>query len=186
MWCWLKLLRVPWTARRSNQSILTNQPWIFIERTDAEAEALILWPPDVKSQLTVNNPDAGKIEGKWRGGQQRKRVLDGNTDSMDMYLNKLQETVKDGEAWHVAVHGVTKSQTRLSEWTTATTATTEPWRCLCGLHQGSNGWLNEGTQSSVDIYILQTKLNLTSLFPRAFWPFFNITIECSIINYLMH
>ena len=61
LWCWKRLLRVPWTARRSNQSILKgNQPWIFIGRTDAEADSPIFWPPDVKSQLIGKDPDAGK------------------------------------------------------------------------------------------------------------------------------
>ena len=90
-----------------------NQPWIFIEKTDAEAEAPILWPPGMKSWLIRKDPDAvaGKIEGKRRRGRQRMRLLDGITNSMDMSLSKLQETVENRGALHVAVHRIAKSWT---------------------------------------------------------------------------
>ena len=95
-----------------------NQPWIFIGSVDAEAETPILWPPDAKSQLIGKDSDSGK---DWR---QKKWVaedemLDSITDSMDVNLSKLWEIVKDRGAWHAAVHGVTKGQTWLSDWTTA-------------------------------------------------------------------
>ena len=88
---------------------------MFIGRTDVEAEAPVVWLPDVKSQLTGKDPDVGKIEGKRRRGQQRMKWLDSITGSMDVNLCKLLEMVKERGAWNAAVHGVAKSHTRLSD-----------------------------------------------------------------------
>ena len=137
LWCWRRVLRVPWIAGRSNQSILKeinpeylggfpggsdgNQPWIFIGRTNTKAEAPILWPPDAKNWLIEKDPDAGTDWGHEEKGATEDKMVGWHHWLNGHEFEQILGDNKDNEAWRAAVHSVARSQTWLSDWTATKT-----------------------------------------------------------------
>ena len=187
LWCWRKLLRVPWTARRSNQSILKISPGCSLIELMLKLKLQYFGHLMLRTDSFEKTLMLGKIEGRRRGWQ-RMRWLDGLTDPMDMGLGELQELVIDREAWHAVIHGVTKSRTRLSNWTELINLNFKKLMCHAYFVIGHYGHMNflMSIHSDISASRIHTHINLFNFLVKSCYgstvsqPFLS-SIELSII-----